>query len=183
MSGLDRCEARKIAEQVPAEPVLSKSLEEKFVPSVLFVCSANICRSPMAEGLLQARVGQQAVDWRIESAGVWALGDSPAAANTQKVLLERGLDFSAHRSRPVTFELLQGFDLILAMERGHKDALQAAFPQCADRVFLLSELVGRGFDVADPVGGSLADFEETASEIDQILDQGFARLQSLVGRE
>ena len=147
--------------------------------SVLFVCSANICRSPMAVGLLQAKVSD--VDWRIESAGVWAQPGYKAARNTLKVLKQRGIDLSVHRSQPITKELVQEFDLILTMESGHKEALRAAFPQDASRIYMLSEMAGSRLDIIDPIGRTMADFEDTALEIDAFLDQGFAKIQSLTG--
>ena len=147
--------------------------------SVLFVCTANICRSPMAMGLMQSKVSQSALDWRVESAGVWADEGYPAAMNTLRVLGSRGIDIRAHRSRPITPEMVLDFDLILVMERNHREALRAAFPGRAKHFFLLSEMVDRQDDIVDPIGGLIADFEDTAQEIEEILDQGFDRILSL----
>jgi protein-tyrosine-phosphatase len=75
--------------------------------SVLFICTANICRSPMAMGLLRAKVfalGEDA-DWRIESAGTWAEPGQLAAVNTRLIVAERSVNLTGHRSRTVTREL------------------------------------------------------------------------------
>jgi len=88
--------------------------------SVLLVCTANICRSPMAEALLRARLGEAAADWRIESAGTWALEGEGAAPRAIKVLKARGIDLSQHRSRVVDASLLNRARLVLVMEKGHK---------------------------------------------------------------
>ena len=147
--------------------------------SVLFVCTANICRSPMAMGLLQAKVNDESESWRIGSAGTWTIEGESAAEKTLLVLEERGIDLSNHFSRSVTEELVGGYQLILAMERGHKEALRIEFPQVAGRVFLLSEMIGKVFNINDPMGGTMIDFKETAAEIDQILTEGFEKIARL----
>ena len=108
--------------------------------SVLFVCSANICRSPMAMGLLRNRVKLEAGEWKIHSAGVWALVDHPVDINVQFVLRERGIAELDHSSTQVTEDLLSDFNLILTMERNHKEALRIAFPKYRSRIYLLTEM-------------------------------------------
>lgn len=147
--------------------------------SVLFVCSANICRSPLAMGLFMARLGADAAVWRVESAGNWDIEGEPVARNSHMILLERGINLGNHRSRSVNLELLRSFNLILTMEQGHKEALQIEFPDIADRVFLLSEMTGKIYDIQDPIGGYMADFQQTASEFDQIFTQGFEKINQL----
>jgi protein-tyrosine-phosphatase len=148
--------------------------------SVLIVCTANICRSPMAMAQLREKVSQEGGEnWCIESAGVWAFDGQPAAQNTQKVLELRGIDLSEHRSRQITGHMLNDFNLILTMEVGHKEALRAAFPESASKIFMLSEMVGEFSDIADPVGGSLSNFEDTYRDIDEILTTGFSKIRDL----
>ena len=147
--------------------------------SVMFVCTANICRSPMAMGLMRKLVQASGSDWRVESSGTWAINGEPAAINTQKVLEARGIDIRSHRSRLITRELMRQFNLILTMERGHKEALSIEFPDLAGRVHLLSEMVGDVYDINDPIGGPLVDFQDTAKEIDQIFSDGFEKIEAL----
>ena len=149
------------------------------MPSVLFVCTANICRSPMAMGLLRQQVSQDERSWKIQSAGVWAEKGHPPSDFGRMVLLRRGIDIADHKSQPVTPKLVQDFNLILAMEERHKDALAAAFPAYSYRFYLLSEMVGKSFDVDDPFGLALPDYEDTAQEIEQILQEGFYIIQTL----
>jgi protein-tyrosine phosphatase len=147
--------------------------------SVLFVCTANICRSPMAMGLMRSRLGPDQEDWQVASAGIWAQPGIPPARNTLEVLRSRGIDLGDYGSRSVTYEMIQDFNLILTMERNHRDALRSAFPQYRNKIFMLSEMINDMTDVVDPVGGPLAGFEDTAREIETILDKGYGRIQRL----
>ncbi|MFC2053777.1 hypothetical protein ACFLV7_05685 [Chloroflexota bacterium] len=149
--------------------------------SVLFICSANICRSPMAMGLLRSMVENSSDLWKIESAGVWDMGGQQVAANTQLVLQKRGIDLNDYLSRTVTGTMLSGFNLVLVMEDNHKEVLKLAFPEYTDRIFMLSEMVGELYDIVDPIGRPLADFEETVLEMERILTEGFEKISIMAG--
>ena len=152
------------------------------MPSVLFFCTANVCRSPMASAIFGNIVSQRGngENWRIESAGTWAVEGIPAVQNTQLTLASLyKIDIHEHRSRCVSQELLSSFDLILTMEKGHKEALQVEFPGLAGRVYLLSEMVGEDKEIEDPIGGPLIDYRETARELDRILTDGFEKIRQL----
>ena len=126
----------------------------------------------MAMAVWRARVGPSNPDWRVELAGTWAMDGQQAVTRAQLVLQEMGLDVSDHYSRTVTSEMLSSFNLILTMERGHKEALRTEFPEVAQRVFMLSEMINAMYDIQDPVGGSIAGFRETLNEIENILARG-----------
>jgi protein-tyrosine-phosphatase len=148
--------------------------------SILFVCSANQCRSPMAEVLFKDLVRQrgEANEWRIESAGVWAYGAAPATENARRAMEERGLDLSTHRSQPATNELLSQFDWIIVMTREHRETLLAQMPALAGKVLLLRELGGESGDFADPVGGGIEVYRLAADEIQALLRSGLPKIQS-----
>lgn len=140
-------------------------------------------RSPIAAALFRRRLQNERADWqqwRVNSAGTWALDGEMATKNALAVMLKRGIDLSAHRAKTVTREMLENFCLILTMEFGQKEALQVEFPHIASRVYLLSEMEGRLQQVEDPVGRSLAFYEETAEKIDQMLARGMPRIYALV---
>ena len=151
------------------------------MPSILFICTANICRSPMASAIMQIICSERSDPqlWRIESAGTWANDGDSVAEGTEIVMDSRGIDVSTHRSRLVRREIINKFDLVLTMERGHKEALQIEFPDISNRIYMLSEMIGLTFDIRDPYGGPLIGYEKTASDIERILDDGFDNIQTL----
>lgn len=148
--------------------------------SVLFVCAANICRSPLAMGILREKARKETgEEWVVESAGVWARSGDAVEPFSQLVVLEQGIDLAQHRSRRISREMLNSFNLILTMEMGQKEALKAAFPQFAKKIFLISEMVDSRLDVVDPYGSSLHDFQDTARELAWIIDKGYSRIRQL----
>lgn len=134
----------------------------------------------MAMGLLRKKV-EGLPGWQIESAGTWTITGQPAASNTLLVLSARGIDIQDHRSRPISRDYLSQFKLILTMESGHKEALRVEFPEIAHKVHLVSEMIGAGYNIDDPMGGSSEDFEETAAEFERIFDLGFEKIIQLAG--
>lgn len=149
--------------------------------SILFVCTANQCRSPMAEGIFRALLKEKGgeADWKIGSAGTWTLDGNPATEAARRTMKARGLDISAHRSKMLTKAMMSGYNLILVMERGHKEALHTEFPESALRVFLLSEMVDQFDEVDDPVGKDDREYLLTAKKIEDYLRRGWERIVRL----
>lgn len=149
--------------------------------SVLFVCTANRCRSPMAEAIFRSKLQglSQLDDWQIGSAGTWAEdGLLPMEAVTE-VMKARGIDLSYHRSHCLTAEMVDSYRLILTMDHDQKEALQVEFPGAKQRVYLLSEMAGSTADIEDPVGGSFADYRNAADRIAEAIEMGFKQIEKL----
>lgn len=152
------------------------------MPTILIVCTANQCRSPVAAALLQKELqnGASTQAWQVESAGVWASPGKPAHQEMRRAALEVGLDLGAHRAHPIeTLQPLTNFDLILTMEQSQKEAIQIEFPQVSKRVYLLSEMAGIAYDIADPIGGAPEDFRLTVREIARLVKFGLPRIRKL----
>jgi protein-tyrosine-phosphatase len=145
------------------------------MPAILFVCTANICRSPMAEALFKHILKDRKIsgDWIVESAGTWGLDGESAAAGSKAVMNSKGIDLSDHRARSIDQDIIQSFDLILTMESGQKESLRMEFSDSSDHIFLLSEMVNQKHDIADPYGGVYAEYEQAADEILEYLSDGF----------
>lgn len=130
--------------------------------SVLTVCIGNICRSPMAEGLLAAGLPQL----RVFSAGTGALVGQPADETAQALMRRRGLDISGHVAQQVSQLLCRQADLILVMDREQRRHLESTYPFVRGKVFRIAEFAGQGQDVPDPYRQGEAAFEHALALIE-----------------
>lgn len=153
------------------------------MPSVVFVCTANICRSPVAEALFADWLREAAVpgDWQIGSGGTWAEPGAPASPYSREVLEQLGLGLRPHRARRVDRQMIESADLLLCMTRSQREALQAEFPALAGRIQLLSAMAGLAYDVSDPYGGPRQGYVEMVSEIRHLIETGGDRIVELAG--
>jgi protein-tyrosine phosphatase len=129
---------------------------------VLFVCTGNTCRSPLAAAALVEALGQDAARVEVGSAGTAAWEGQPASEGAIEAAAQDSVDVSEHRSRRVTPALLRAADLVLVMERGHLSAVQA-LGAAPERTHVLSEWPEPGepdLPVSDPFGASIEAYEE-----------------------
>lgn len=145
---------------------------------VLIVCTGNICRSPMAAGLLRQRLQTAGLADKVEveTAGLFAQTGRHASPPGVALLAERGIDMAGHTARLVTPTLLDQADLILVMEEEQRRSLFYQSPQNLVKVLLLSELAGRHQDIPDPYGQDTAIYASTLERLDQLLSHGWERL-------
>jgi protein-tyrosine-phosphatase len=148
------------------------------MPSVLFVCTGNLHRSPLAEYLFKNML-EDTTDWMVNSAGTYTRNGLPTNTEVLTVLRSYGIDANSHRTKIITRELVQDHNLVLCLASNHKEALRAEFPDLKERILLLSEMVGKTENVYDPIGGPLIEYEIVAREINQYLSQGFEQILDL----
>lgn len=152
------------------------------MPSILFICTENRFRSPLAAALLSEAIQKEKVEgsWRVESAGTWTKAGQPvakAALEAAKRLGLKGLE--AHVSREVDQELLNQFDLILVMEIGHQVAMEIEFPTIFGRLMLLSEIVdGMPYNIPDPSHQN-DNPEEIVLELQRLIQRGRKKILSM----
>ena len=133
---------------------------------VLFICTGNTCRSPMAEGILKDVAKKNNLDLEIQSAGVFAMDGDNATHNAVEALSKLNIDISNHESQSVTKDLVNQVDLILTMSKSHKETLILSFPHIKDKVYLLNEYaLNEDKDIQDPFGRDLYHYELTRDEI------------------
>ncbi len=142
-------------------------LDEGRKKGLLFVCTANVCRSPMAEAIFNALAEDAALPYEATSAGVAALVNEPVAPRAKTVLAEMGLHAAGHHARQVDKEMLEGADLVLAMTPNHAFELRHLSADSAPKV---STLLGFAEDrpeegVPDPYGYSLTTYRASARQL------------------
>ncbi|WP_395753498.1 low molecular weight protein arginine phosphatase [Prosthecobacter sp.] len=140
--------------------------------NVLFVCTGNTCRSPMAEALFRELVKERA-DYQVSSAGVAAAPGMPASKHTAALLKSRGVNLSGFQSRMLDKKILEAATHVFAMSSHHMAAIVDEFPEQTDKIYLVSEFAAedalRGKDVSDPFGQGLQAYEETLQALEKML--------------
>jgi len=137
---------------------------------ILFVCTGNTCRSPMAEFLCRAELARTELPFEVEvsSAGLSAVAGERASEPTRQLLSGEGLNPDRHYARIIDRDLIEDADLILVMTADHRRQLNARFPHAANKTYLLKEFAGltqAGFNIEDPMISGLQKYRQVLEDI------------------
>jgi len=145
-------------------------------PTILFICTGNICRSPIAEYLFNYYSKLRNLPFKAKSAGLMGDGAMISLSSLQ-LLAEQGILAQEHFSRKINPEILSGSWLILTMEERQRDVIRMSFPEFAEKIYTLKEYVGETGDIADPIGEELDYYRNIYNQIDDALLKLFDILQ------
>ncbi|MFJ7825545.1 low molecular weight protein arginine phosphatase [Psychrobacillus sp. NPDC096623] len=147
--------------------------------NILFVCTGNTCRSPIAEALLKS---QKIDGLEVRSAGIYAKDGGPISQNSQLVLEQEMIPFT-RSSSAINESLVDWADLILTMTASHKHAIILGFPHAISKVYMYKEFVTPNDikDVSDPYGGDLNTYEGTFRELQVLTNELVNKLQGEIG--
>jgi protein-tyrosine phosphatase len=152
------------------------------MPSILFICTANLYRSPLAAALLHTKVKglKDRENWKIDSAGTWTKNGLAIHSQTITDASALGLDVTRHKSKQVTAELLSSYDLVLVMESGQKEALSLEFPDQSGKIYLLSEVVdGISYNINDPFSPEGIHDRDVVDDLDKLISRGTEKILAL----
>lgn len=151
---------------------------------ILFVCTGNTCRSPMAAAILQERLKAWGVsgEFTVSSAGIAAWTGQAASAAAVEVMARQGLSLAEHSARQIENRQVYASDLVLALTVSHKESLLCIAPGARNRIFTLGEYAGKPGDVTDPMGRSREVYQACADQLAELIEAAREKFIALAGK-
>lgn len=155
------------------------------MPNILFICTGNTCRSPMAEYLLRKMLRDRDVkEWKVKSAGISTIPGGNLSEGAAAVLKEEDIVVDDHTPKQVDEIMLKEADVVLTMTTAHKKKIKQIFNLSDNKLFTLKELIGeKNLDILDPFGQSLQIYKKTRDEIKNALDEMIGTLDQFKSKE
>jgi protein-tyrosine-phosphatase len=145
-------------------------------PRLLFVCSGNICRSPLAEAMARAALHAEGIDALVQSCGTSALTGQRAESGARSVAADLGLVLDTHRAQPVTRDLITSASLVVCVTGRHRDHVRQFFPHQRAKIVSFDDITGLG-DIPDPYGGDDADYRALRDQLHEGMPKIIARIK------
>lgn len=143
---------------------------------IIFVCTGNTCRSPMAEAFMKNKCDKLGLSHDISSAGIMISPNDDVSGNSVMAMQSYDIDISSHCPKAISIEDMSEADLILTMTEAHAEFLKNAAPQFAHKIFTLAEYTDTE-EIADPFGQSLDVYKKCADKIDRAVSVLCERLR------
>ncbi len=134
--------------------------------SILFICTGNTCRSPMAKAIADKMIAERGLNIRTESAGLTAFDGDLPARNAVSTMANRGIDIDNHRARPFTVGMGKSADYIFVMTQRQLDGLLTVYPQLTKKSSTLSTE-----DIEDPYGQNMFAYVTVADQLEQAIER------------
>lgn len=145
---------------------------------IMFICTGNICRSAMAEGIMKKKVEDQGIDVKVYSCGVYAEDGDGATYNACEAAKEYDVDITQHKATNIRNSNIQDMDIILCATKGHKRLVLQLYPNLSNKVFTMKEFAnGKEEDISDPWGYDMSTYTRCAEEIVQAIDKTIEKIK------
>lgn len=145
---------------------------------IMFICTGNICRSAMAEGIMKKKAQEEGLDIEVCSCGVYAEDGDSATYNACQAASEYDVDITEHRATNIRNSKIEDMDVILCATKGHKRLVLQLHPELSDKVYTMKEFVnGQEEDIADPWGYDMSTYRKCADEIVQAINKTIEKIK------